>query len=207
VRLLSGLGIVCFVAGCQRTEPAPAARLADCAGVADWLAAFELGNYATPEARVPVVAKHKAACEAAKVTADEATCLTKAKDTWTARACLPRMFPAPAATGSSDCATVGTRMRAAVMSEVGNQGSAAAAQLDILVPVIQTSCDQDRWPKNVVQCIVGGKPGDMNAFQTCSNQLPKDIQDKVSQRLAAAMQMPTPPTQQQPTPPSAPPAK
>jgi hypothetical protein len=189
------------VAACQRTNQA---GKADCSRVAETLASFEIGNHAPPDQRAPVVAKHKAACQTTNVTADEATCLGKATDTWTARACLPRMFPAKPAEGGSTagCSTVAVRMRAAVMGDVGSNGSAAAAQLDKLVPVVQASCEQDSWPKNVVQCVVDGKQGDMNAFQTCMNQLPQDYQLKLSERLQASMQ---PPGAQQP--PTTPPAQ
>jgi hypothetical protein len=192
VRVVLALALVA-VAACQRTDQAPAGTPADCTRVADTLTSFEIGNYAAPEQRAPVVAKHKAACEATKVTSDEATCLGKARDTWAAKACLPRMFPAkpvPTEGGPTGCSVVVGRMRAAVMAEVGSNGSAAEAQLAKLLPVIQASCEQDNWPKNVVQCVVDGKPGDTNAFQACMNQLPKDLQDKLTQRLQAAMQLP-----------------
>ena len=64
----------------------------------------------------------------------------------------------------------------------------AQQQLDKLAPVVQTACEQDGWPENVVKCIVDGKPGDMNVFTACTNQMPKDHQDKLAQRLQAAMQ-------------------
>jgi hypothetical protein len=193
---------------CQRTEQVPAA---DCNAVAETLATFELGPTGTPEQRVPVVAKHKAGCEATHTTRDEAACLGRAKDTWAARACLPRMFSAPANTaggtgatgaGSARCATAGERMRAAVMSEVGSNGSAAAAQLEKIVPVIQAACEQDRWPANVVACMADSKVGDMAAFQACANQLSPELQQKVQQRLTAALQLQPPAPPVEPTAPS-----
>jgi hypothetical protein len=192
VRVFLALALV-TAAACQRTDPAPAGTPADCSRVADTLASFEMGNYATPEQRAPVVAKHKAACESAKVTSDEATCLGKARDTWAAKACLPRMFPAkpvPTEGGPTGCSVVVGRMRTAVLAEIGSNGSAAETQLAKLLPVIQASCEQDNWPKNVVQCVVDANTGDTNAFQACMNQLPKDLQDKLSQRLQAALQPP-----------------
>ncbi|HEY5951137.1 MAG TPA: hypothetical protein VIV40_36850 [Kofleriaceae bacterium] len=169
------------------------------------LASFELGPAATPDARAPVIAKHKAACESTHVTADEASCLFSAKDTWTARACLPRMFPAkppPAGADVTGCSTVAERMRAAVMTEVGSNGSAAEAQLAKILPIIQAGCIEDEWPKPVVKCIVDTKPGDMQAFQNCANQLPKPQQDKLSQRLGVQ----PPAADPQPPAPSQPPA-
>jgi hypothetical protein len=181
------LAILAIGAACQRNPPPPAAN---CAGVADILTSFEVGSAASLEQRAPVVAKHKAACESIKVTADEAKCLRLATDTWAAKACLPRMFPAQPAAANSECDTVTARMRAAVMSEVGSNGAAASAQLDKLLPVIKVSCEQDAWPKPVVKCVVDAKQGDMIAFQTCVNQLPKETQDKMQQRLVAVMQEP-----------------
>lgn len=173
--------------GCQRTSSSSAA---DCARVAETLATFELGPTASAEARAPVVAKHRTACEATKVTATEAACLDRATDTWAARACLPRMFPPPPAgvganVAATGCATVIDRMRAAVMQQVGSDGSAAEAALDRMLPVIQTACEQDRWPAAVVDCIARTQPGDITGFQACSSQLPKQLQDKLEHRLRA----------------------
>lgn len=193
----AALALLAFAAvGCQRTDATSAG--ADCARVADTLATFELGPAATPDARAPVVAKHRTACESTKVTAAEATCLGRATDTWAARACLPRMFPPPPGGGTGNvaatgCATVVDRMRVAVMQEVGSEGSAAEAVLDRMLPIIQSACEQDRWPAAVVDCIARTKPGDMSAFQACANQLPKELQDKLGQKLLAAQEQPAQP--------------
>ncbi|HEY5923793.1 MAG TPA: hypothetical protein VIV11_19055, partial [Kofleriaceae bacterium] len=132
---------------------------------------------------------------------DEAACLGRATDTWTARACLPRMFPAApvpkeggATGGATGCAILVSRMRDAVMADVGSNGSAASAQLDKILPAIQAACEQDNWPKNVVQCVADTKRGDMTAFQTCSNQLPPELQARMTKRLEAVLQA-QPPTQ------------
>lgn len=171
---------------CQRKDSAQQAAPANCAAVAELLASFELGNAAAPDQRAPAVAKHRAACESANVTGEEAACLRAAKDTWAARACLPRMFPPAAQTGATaGCAVVVTRMREAVMAEVGSAGSAAADAVAKMMPVIQESCEKDQWPAAILDCINRSKPGDMAAFQACSNQLPKDMQDKLTQRLTA----------------------
>jgi hypothetical protein len=190
-------------AACQRTEQAPA-RDVDCAGVAESLASFEVGNNAPAGQRAAAVAKHKSECERTNVTAAEARCLGGAKDTWAARACLPRMFPAtPAPPVNADCVTVGARMRAAVIAEAGS-GSATVTQLDKLVPVLQQACSEDRWPAPVVKCIADTKPGDMAAFQACSNQLPQALQARIAERMGLVMQPPSPPA---PSPSPAQPAK
>jgi hypothetical protein len=203
VRLvLALLATVATQGACQRTERTSSAT--DCARVAETLTSFEVGTAATPEQRTPVVAKHRAACESTKVTADEAACLGKATDTWAARACLPRMFAAASATGSTaGCAMFVTRMREAVMTEVGSQGSAAAEAIDQMLPVIRQSCEQDVWPAAVLDCVGRSKPGDMTALQTCANQLPQQMQEKMAQRLMAQQraQEPAQPQPPQPQPP------
>ena len=188
LRLSVATAVALSAAACQRTQ-APAV---DCSEVGERLTTFEIGTTATPEQRAPIVAKHKAACQTASVTAADVACLRNATDTWTARACFPRMFPksASGATGNAACATVTTRMREAIMADVGSNGSAAAAQLAKILPVIETACSEDAWPGNIVKCIGDGKPGDMTAFQSCMNQLPQEHQGKLSQRLSAAMQQP-----------------
>lgn len=184
-------GVLALVAlvGCQRTEQAGRSGSVDCDRVAATLASFEVGSHAAPEERAPVVAKHRAACEATHVTADEAACLFSAKDTWAARACLPRLFAAPADPREKpSCAVVTSRMRAAVMAQLGSAGSAGQAAVERMLPVFQQACVQDGWPPRVVQCISATKIGDMESFQACSNQLPKEQQDKLARRLAAQQQ-------------------
>ena len=191
--------LAAVLGGCQRVERAPAAN---CAQVADTLTAFEVGNAATPEQRAPVVAKHKATCESTKTTAAEAACLASAKDTWAARACLPRMFPPPAAGAATTaggppnpaCATLAARMRDAVLTDVGSNNAAAAAQMAKITPVVQTACEQDAWPASITTCVTDTKSGDMPAFQACMNQLSQEHQSKLAQRLNTAMnEQPAPP--------------
>lgn len=205
MRGVLALVTVLGLAACQRNEQ-PQAAAVDCARVGDTLASFELGAAAPAEKRAPAAARYRASCESTHVTADEAACLGRAKDTWTARACLPRMFAAPAPAGEkADCALVVSRMRAAVASEVG-QGSAAMTAIEKVLPTIQTSCEQDHWPAQVLDCVAATKVGDMVTFQQCANSLPKDLQDKLTQRLnalaAAQADEPAPaaPTPSKPTP-------
>ncbi|HEU4610572.1 MAG TPA: hypothetical protein VFS15_00790 [Kofleriaceae bacterium] len=184
MRGILALATVVSLAACQRNEQ-PQAATVDCTRIGEALASFEVGATAPAEKRGPVAARYRASCESTHVTADEAACLGRAKDTWTARACLPRMFAAPAPAGEkADCALVVSRMRAAVASEVG-QGSAAMAAIEKVLPTIQSSCEQDHWPAQVLDCVAATKVGDMVTFQQCASSLPKDLQDKLSQRLNA----------------------
>jgi hypothetical protein len=77
-------------------------------------------------------------------------------------------------------------MRAAVVAEAGSS-AAGRAQLDLIIPIIQQACTEDRWPAPVLACITNAKSGDLAAFQACSNQLPQDLQARMAKRLTAVM--------------------
>jgi hypothetical protein len=66
---------------------------ADCAPIAEQLASWELGNYAEPEDRAPVIERYKHRCDEASIGVDEAACLDKAKSKYAAAKCAPRLFP------------------------------------------------------------------------------------------------------------------
>jgi hypothetical protein len=66
---------------------------ADCDDVAETLASFELGNYAEPDERAPLVEKYHAMCKREHVDIDEAACLDKAKTRLAAARCVPRLYP------------------------------------------------------------------------------------------------------------------
>jgi hypothetical protein len=78
-------GLVCLSDLCVRPPPA------DCDAVAEQLASIDLGNYAEPEDRAPVVARYAAACAAALITRREAHCIDLARDRSSAALCVPRM--------------------------------------------------------------------------------------------------------------------
>ncbi len=181
------LAVLVLTAGCQQGSRHNGGAV-DCARVAETLASFEAGSAATAEQRAPIVAAHRTACEAMRVTPVEANCLARAQDTWAARACLPRMFPpkptANSANAGADCQLVAARMRDAVVARAGSNAPAAAARLDKMQPIVASSCQLDGWPAPVVQCIVATKPGDMAAYQACSNQLPPELQQQLAARLA-----------------------
>jgi hypothetical protein len=66
---------------------------ANCDDIAEQLASYELGNYAEPEDRAPVVDRHRAVCKREGVNRDESACLEKAKSKLAAARCVPRLFP------------------------------------------------------------------------------------------------------------------
>lgn len=66
---------------------------ANCDEVAEQLASYELGNYAEPEDRAPVVDRHRAVCKREAVRQDEAACLDNARSKLAAAICVPQLFP------------------------------------------------------------------------------------------------------------------
>jgi hypothetical protein len=78
-------GLLCLSDLCVRPPPA------DCDAVAEQLASIDLGNYAEPEDRAPVIARYKAACAAALISREEAQCIDRARDRSSAALCAPRM--------------------------------------------------------------------------------------------------------------------
>lgn len=66
---------------------------ASCDEVAEQLASYELGNYAEPEDRAPVVDRQRAVCKREGVSRDDRACLDKAKSKLAAARCVPRLFP------------------------------------------------------------------------------------------------------------------
>ena len=92
---------------------------------------------------------------------DEATCLAHAQDTWAARDCVPRMFPpkptANAANAGADCQIVATaHARRRAWPQAGSNGSAAAAKLDQMLPVVVALVQQDAGPRR--WCSASSRP-------------------------------------------------
>ena len=53
--------------------------------------------------------------------------------------------------------------------------------------IVRESCEQDRWPESVKQCAVAARPGDPQALATCNQAMPADLQQKMQDRMVAAM--------------------
>ncbi len=166
-------GLVCMSERCVRPPPA------DCAAVADSLVSIELGNYASREQRVALTPAKRAACEQARVSADEATCLGKATNLWSAATCVPRLFPKVEATG---CAPVVARIRATIAGAVGNDPT-ATQMVDTATAVIAASCAEDGWPEEVRRCILEA-PGDgPEAMNQCEQVFPPALREKLEERM------------------------
>jgi hypothetical protein len=175
-------GLICLSDLCVR-PPA-----ADCQAVAEQLTSIELGNYAEPDARAPLVARHKAACDAALVSKEEAQCIDKARNQWSASRCVPRMFPQLAPGTGGDCAAVVAKTRAMMENQATYLNDPKMkAWFDRTMSVMQESCEQDQWPEALKKCMLAaGRTA--AASQACNQQMPPELQQKMQQRLSKAMQ-------------------
>ncbi|HLL25095.1 MAG TPA: hypothetical protein VK427_23330 [Kofleriaceae bacterium] len=176
-------GLLCLSNICVRPPPA------DCAAVGETLASLDLGNYAEPEERAPVVAKYKAACAAANVSKEQGACLDNAADKWSAAQCAPHMFPELASTDTRNCSPVVERLETMLKGQVKGLDAPQMKQwLDTTLRVMRESCEQDAWPDAVKQCILAAPASpDGDALQTCNTQFPPALQAKLQARLQTAI--------------------
>ncbi|MGE0398712.1 MAG: hypothetical protein AB7T06_18540 [Kofleriaceae bacterium] len=188
-------GLLCLSNLCVRPPPA------DCQAIGELLASFDLGNYAEPEERAPVVDKYKRACHKAMVSKEQGACIEKATDKSGAFQCAPLMFPEmgkpPAEAGSgTDCEQIATLTRAAMAKSVGStQDPQMLRMLDGVVVAMRESCEQDAWPDNFKQCILSAGEN-TDAMNRCNGQMPPDLQQKLTERMMKIVQpqAPQPPT-------------
>ena len=172
--------LLCLSNVCVRPPPA------DCQLVADEIASFDLGNYAEPEARAPVVAKLKAQCETLYITKEEGTCLDKARDRWSASQCAGRLFPELSKPGA-ECAQVGEKTRSAVYAPYrGNPIDPQSKKyLDTMVDAVRASCTEDKWPAAITRCLLGAGPQEYVFSSTrCMQLLGPDLQQKLQTRYS-----------------------
>lgn len=175
-------GLVCLSNLCVRPPPA------DCQAVADQLASLELGNYAEPEARAPIVARYQAACDAALVSKEEAQCVDKARDKWSAGQCVPRMFPELASSSTGDCAAIVARTKAMMEKQAAYLNDPSTKQwFELSMKIMQQSCEEDHWPDSLKRCMLAND-GTPTAMQTCNQQMPPALQQAMQNRLTKAMQ-------------------
>jgi bifunctional pyridoxal-dependent enzyme with beta-cystathionase and maltose regulon repressor activities len=55
-----------------------------------------------------------------------------------------------------------------------------------MLPEMRTACIEDRWPDALVSCVLASKPRDLAALEQCNTLMPKDLQDKLQQRMLRA---------------------
>jgi hypothetical protein len=189
MRLSLALSILSLgLVACQRVDTDEVEQLrpppvADCATIADDLASLEIGNYAPREERARVVAAKRRLCDEASLTKEEVQCL---RDTSRAATCAPRLFPGYLTHQRSDCAAIVTKIRASMDQAVQNVGSDSARAMDKMMPAMQDSCELDGWPESMKKCISAVSNPDVGALQRCSADMPKDVQDKLAQRMLKA---------------------
>jgi hypothetical protein len=187
VRGLAALGLFALAA-CN--EPGPkvsgkGAEQANCASTAEVVTRFELGLGATPEQRAPVLARYTKACEEARLTPAEGSCIARATTTWAAIECAPRMFPQRAQ--SSDCKSVVARIRDSVLADMPKEtGSAGVAMVDRMMVVMAAACTEDNWPLDYRNCVLS------KSVKSCELMLPQELQVKLGKRLEPIVK----PTQQ-----------
>jgi hypothetical protein len=185
------LAAIVLLVGCQRVETEETEQLkpytVDCSAIAEDLASIEIGNYAPREERARVVAAKRRLCDDSSVTQDEALCLAGARTKAGGVSCAPRLFPG-FLTQRSDCATVVARIRASMDPQVRNLGSDGVRMMDKMMPAMQESCELDGWPDAMKRCIAAAPSADIAAVQRCSADLPKDVQDKLAQRMMKVAQ-------------------
>jgi hypothetical protein len=176
------LGLVCASDLCVRPPPA------DCPEVAEQLTSIELGNYAEPETRAPVVARYKAACDAAMVSRDEAQCLDKARDRWAAGRCVPRLFPEMASSSTADCPAIAAKIRTATQNQPAYLLNTRMMRwYDRVIAAMQESCEQDRWPDALKKCVMAGD-GMSVMTPSCNQQTPPSLQQRIQERVQQAVQ-------------------
>lgn len=170
-------GLMCLSDRCVRPPPA------DCTAVAAHAASFRLGNYATPEERGPVIAEYQAACAKAHVSKEQGACLLAAGDKWSAAQCVPAMFPDVNLKDGS-CDAVGAKIGEMISREMTSKEM--VEMRDRVIKVIVASCREDAWPDKLKACMVAAKPTP-DGMKACENLMPKELERKVSERMAKAM--------------------
>ncbi|CAN5191865.1 hypothetical protein BH11MYX1_BH11MYX1_14380 [soil metagenome] len=92
--------------------------------------------------------------------------------------------------GGGDCVIVVERVQAGMETQVDKIGSDAREVIKAMIPAMQTSCVEDKWPSELTQCIVKAKPGDVDALTKCNSMMSKSLQDKLQTRLMALQPAP-----------------
>jgi hypothetical protein len=175
--------LMCLSNLCVRPPPA------DCQLVADELASFDLGNYAEPETREPVVAKYKQQCDALYITKEEGACLDKAKDRWSASQCAARLFPELSKPGS-ECAQAGEKTKSSMYRQYrGVQIDPMTKKyLEAAAEAVRVSCTDDKWPAAITTCVLSGDPNqNIFSYGQCSQQL-GPLMQKLQERYAQLVQ-------------------
>jgi hypothetical protein len=171
--LFVSVSLLVASSGCHR-KPRPAGPPGDCAVVAEALATFDVGNYAAPGELTAAAAKYRDACDDAAINVDEQHCVAAARDAWTAKACVARMFPElTAAHDDGACQQIVDRLRASMLPSLD---PALAKWATREFEIEETACREDA----IKACMLGSGPGG------CHAELPPPLRRQLQARINAA---------------------
>lgn len=140
-------GLECWSERCIRPPPA------DCRAVGARLASRELGNYATPEEREPMVATWAKACEGERLSKAEGECITGAADDDAIAAC-PRPLVAELVGDPKGCEKIGKKAKQLVEQGVGGQLGPIMNVVDEVPGALSELCVEGRWSKAAKECLL-----------------------------------------------------
>lgn len=156
-------------------DAAAVAEPPSCTSVAVAMVALELGNYASDdEDRAPLLAKHLAACKAAKLDPREIACMSTVTDVKHVGYCTRKMG-APTQRvplmSDADCKTRGEQLKA-MWQSYGNAQQA---------PAFEASCIHDGWSAELGTCFV--ERGHYDPLGQCRDAAPGWIFDQIQARI------------------------
>jgi hypothetical protein len=162
-------------------EPGTLAETADCKVVGEVLASTEVGNYAEPEERAPVVAKHTATCESLKLDQATRTCIAEQGDKMSIAYCAPEIVP------DTKLEIVAATECDAIVKSANDRLATRAAydwEKKWWTPranAFLASCKKDRWTKQIGDCVKNGQA------QYCAQyQAVRPLQTKLDAMLVEA---------------------
>ncbi len=99
----------------------------------------------------------------------------------------------PGGSGSAeaiDCARVAAAIRA-TYTDAQKASFASSPKMarwfETTQRIVRESCEVDQWPETVKKCAVEAKRGDPNALGACNQTMPAALQQKMQDRMVAAM--------------------
>jgi hypothetical protein len=150
---------------------------ADCALVGSVVASTEVGNYAEPSERAPVIAKYTAACEAQKLDQPTRTCIAEQGDKASIAYCAPTIVPDTKieiiAATECDAIIKGTneQMSKRIAFDYERKWWEPRAEAYL------ASCKKDRWTRPFADCVKLSQP------QYCTYQAVRPLQTVLNAML------------------------
>lgn len=125
-----------------------------CRVAAEVMVSIELGNYAAPEERAPLVAKAEQRCRAAKLSRDDLDCLAESRVQADVAYCAPKLYPdvpLQVVTGEQ-CDTAAKQMRIQLERQLANMSTSDALPFMRQLNAAIDACKRDRWNPAMLQC-------------------------------------------------------